>query len=348
VIPALLDSIDRVLQPLLPRGSRCALLDFPNYANVGDNAIWLGELAYLRRAGVEIVYRSDQVAYSREQLAARIGDGTILLSGGGNFGDLWPAHQWFREEVVSAFPDRKIVQLPQTIHFTERSSLERARAVFERHPNVTILVRDERSREVELGAAVVLCPDMAFALGPLERPLPADREILWLLRSDRESAIHSDAEKMDWPDDEVRGGPKPPLSMSAARWLQEALSPEVARRRAGYRPLAAVNDWLARARLARGLRTVSRGHVVVTDRLHGHILSLLLGIPHVLLDSRHGKLRHFYETWTEGNELAHWADSTDEALDLARDGHVPGTYRVRQRKELDAIDANGRRCRPPV
>lgn len=316
----MIESIDRALQPLLPPGSHCALLDFPNYANVGDNAIWLGELAYLRRAEVEIVYRSDQVAYSREQLGARIGDGTILLSGGGNFGDLWPAHQWFREEVVSAFPDHRIVQLPQTVQFTEESNLERARAVFERHSDLTIFVRDERSLEVELGAAVALCPDMAFALGPLERPRPATKEVLWLLRSDHESAIETDLGRTDWPDDEVPRGPKPPLSMSAARWFQEAWSPQVARRRVGYRLLAAVNDRLARARLARGLRTLSEGRVVVTDRLHGHVLSLLLGIPHVLLDSRHGKLRGFYETWTRGHELVQWADSTDEALQLAREG----------------------------
>jgi exopolysaccharide biosynthesis predicted pyruvyltransferase EpsI len=318
VISALLDNIDRALLPLLPPGSRCALLDFPNYANVGDNAIWLGELAYLRRFGIEVVYRSDQVSYSRKQLAARIGDGTILLSGGGNFGDLWPAHQWFREEVVSSFPDRKIVQLPQTIRFTQRSNLERARRVFARHPNVTILVRDDRSRAVDLGAEVALCPDMAFALGPLERPCAPTTGILWLLRGDHESAIVPAIENTDWRDDETAGGPKPPLTLTAARRLHEILSPRVARRSVGNRWLATVGDRLAGARLARGLRTLSQGSVVVTDRLHGHVLSLMLGIPHVLLDTRHGKLRGFYETWTQGSELTYWADSIEKALQLAR------------------------------
>jgi exopolysaccharide biosynthesis protein PssK len=315
VISALLEGIDRRLGPLVPPGSRCALLDFPNYANVGDNAIWLGELAYLRRSGVEIVYRSDQVAYSRRLLAARIGDGTILLSGGGNFGDLWPAHQWFREEVVEAFPERKIVQLPQTIRFTEAANLERARRIFGRHPNVTILVRDEQSLSVDLGAEVLLCPDMAFALGPLERPCPPTSWVVCLLRNDHESAVEPRVETTDWPDDEA--GPAP-VGLSAARRLHEALSSQVARRRVGDRWLAAVGDRLARARFARGLRTLSRGRVVVTDRLHGHVLCLLLGIPHVLLDTRHGKLRGFYEAWTQGTELTRWADSFDEALRLAR------------------------------
>ncbi|WP_276524270.1 polysaccharide pyruvyl transferase family protein, partial [Enterobacter hormaechei] len=46
----------------------------------------------------------------------------------------------------------------------------------------------------------------------------------------------------------------------------------------------------ARRRVERGLRLLSRGERIVTDRLHGHILSLLLGIPHVVLDNDYGKL----------------------------------------------------------
>ena len=310
MIAALVDAIDRALRPLVPPGSRCALLDFPNYANVGDNAIWLGELAYLRRAGVEIVYRSDQLAYSPRQLARRLGEGTILLSGGGNFGDLWPAHQWFREQVLDSFPRHRIVQLPQTIRFTERANLERARAVFSRHPDVTVLVRDEESCDIDVGAETALCPDMAFALGPLERRCAATRDVVWLLRSDHESALASDVERMDWPDDERER--RPPLALSAARRLQEALSAHAA----GHRFRATLEDRLASARLARGLQTLSEGRLVVTDRLHGHVLCLLLGIPHVLLDTRHGKLRSFHDTWTKGSELVQWADSADEALEL--------------------------------
>ena len=32
-----------LLHELITPGSRCALVDFPMHANVGDSAIWLGE-----------------------------------------------------------------------------------------------------------------------------------------------------------------------------------------------------------------------------------------------------------------------------------------------------------------
>ena len=73
-------------------------------------------------------------------------------------------------------------------------------------------------------------------------------------------------------------------------------------------------DTLAAQRVERGCRILARGRVVVADRLHGHILSLLMGLPNVVLDNSYGKTRAVYETWTARCELATWADSPDEAL----------------------------------
>ncbi|MDI5788788.1 hypothetical protein PO124_11350 [Bacillus licheniformis] len=39
------------------------------------------------------------------------------LSGGGNFGDLYPHFQQFRERVVEHYPDNRIVILPQSIYY---------------------------------------------------------------------------------------------------------------------------------------------------------------------------------------------------------------------------------------
>ena len=45
---------------------------------------------------------------------------------------------------------------------------------------------------------------------------------------------------------------------------------------------------------------------------------MLLGIPHVVLDNANGKVRGVFETWTGRSGLAHWAETTDEAVALAR------------------------------
>jgi pyruvyl transferase EpsO len=248
-------------------------------------------------------------------------DAIILIHGGGNFGDLWPSHQRFREEVIAAFPTHKIIQLPQTIYFREQSNLACAKSVLNKHPNLTILVRDLRSLEFarqEFTAPSYLCPDMAFAVGLLRRPARPSVDVLWLCRTDLESSGKAfdlsvaGIERVDWLDEAD-------TSFTARiRWVGTRLC---------YRPrvlwwvwphMIHVFDALARQRLLRGCRILSRGKIVMTDRLHGHILSLLLGTPHVLLDNNYGKLRSFYETWTRDSALTQWADSPAEAVELAR------------------------------
>jgi pyruvyl transferase EpsO len=304
-------------QTLIPAKTPCALVDFPDHPNVGDSAIWLGERAALSGFGVPIVYTCSTRNYSETELRSRVQHGTILIHGGGNLGDIWPHHEELREAVIRAFPDNKIIQLPQTMWFGSADSLARARAVFNGHPDLTILARDERSLELarnEFRVASMLCPDAAFVLGPIPRPRAPTHDLICLLRSDIESAV---------PQTEDPG--------RIVDWLEEPESPRLRinrwcyrhRARSPLRPLVQLFhttlwDGLARERLRRGCRTLSDGRVVITDRLHGHILCLLLDIPHIMLDNTYGKLRSFFETWTRNSPLAHWARSLGEATGLAR------------------------------
>jgi exopolysaccharide biosynthesis predicted pyruvyltransferase EpsI len=57
--------------------------------------------------------------------------------------------------------------------------------------------------------------------------------------------------------------------------------------------------------------------VVVTDRVHGHILALLRARPQVVLDNEDGKVHALVRGWTGGSPLVHLATSADEALEKA-------------------------------
>lgn len=306
------------LRPIVAHLDAYALIDFPNYANVGDSAIYLGQLDALRALGAPRPrFICDFRTFSRAELARRIGpEGTILLTGGGSFGDLWPTAQDLREEIVRAFPAHPIVQLPQTMYFQTAEALQRARSAFNAHDRITLLVRDRRSLEIagnELTARVLLCPDMAFALGPLDRPRRPVHPAVWLLRTDKESAMGPASlppgARSDWLDE-------PPTRL---RSVSYALTGAVRHPTLGRlaRPLLrSVYEPLARQRLRRGLRLLAAGRVVVTDRLHGHILSLLLNMPHVVLDNSYGKLASFVATWTSGIDGVHRADSIAEAGEI--------------------------------
>ncbi len=322
LITTLSARIDEVLGTRIPPGMPCALVDFPSYTNAGDSAIWMGEWVWLQRNGNPVPYVCDIESYDRNALAERLGAGIILLSGGGNFGDLWVKHQRFREQVVLDFPNHKIIQLPQSIHFDQEMQLQRSRSILRGHPDFTLLCRDQASfglarQELQVNAA--LCPDMAFALGNQQHPVQPAYEIMWLARADKESRNQALPHNLpgvwctDWLEEE------PTDIYARHQQLQREAKGFADSGHPIYESLIRTYNLLAVQRLRRGCRILNQGRIVITDRLHGHIVCLLLGIPHVLLDNSYGKVRGFYDAWTAGNPLTVWAKTPEEAVTLALD-----------------------------
>lgn len=312
-----------------------ALLDFPHHANVGDSAIWLGEVAFLRSNGLRSVYGCDHVKYDAKKLAQAIGTGPILLHGGGNFGDVWPIYQAFRHNVIERFPDNPIVQLPQTLHFSDLSGVNATRRLIERHPNFKLFVRDANSlmfaREHFPSSRPELCPDAAFMLGRLASPVSVTHDIVFLRRTDKER-------RTDWQIDIDEASA--PHDVEVVDWLEEPRHPllrlpgtirRVANLSSGSHfffeaSWNAAAERVAMMRLRRGLAILGRGRTVVTDRLHAHILSTLLGRPHVVLDNNYGKLTHFIDAWT--SEWAQCRVAPDPVTAIANAVEFVGAARL--------------------
>lgn len=323
--------IDRIFAGLIPVGARVALINFPNHPNAGDAALWLGELAALQRAGAHILYRASWASYRRDDLARVLRPGDlILLHAGGNFGDLYLHNQAVtRMRVLEDFPAHRTIQLPQSIWFENETNLAPLKQLCEAHRDFTLLVRERQSLDLAhryFKVPTALCPDMAFALDAMPRAAAPEADILWLARGDKESSGYTaprgekDVEVVDWLGPVH---PEPPMTR-AWRWaaaVNRRLHAASQRGRDAAwqrRILAATFEPMARHWTTRGCRILARGRVVVTDRLHGHILALLQGIPHVALDNTYGKLRTIVDTWTHEARTVHWAHCAAEALQLAR------------------------------
>ncbi|XP_048247973.1 glucose-6-phosphate/phosphate translocator 2, chloroplastic-like [Haliotis rufescens] len=112
-------------------------------------------------------------------------------------------------------------------------------------------------------------PDMAFEIGSVERFVSPTFDILWMRRSDDESTKY----QMPYIPHQ--------LSYHVADWLSWPTPKSPAMEYAFH---IATN----------GMLFLQRGRVVITDRLHGHILSTLLGIPHVILDNNYHKVSSYH------------------------------------------------------
>lgn len=288
-----------VVGPHLEPGQPYALLDYPDHPNIGDSAIYAGELAFLdKNAG----RRADCVCSCvapMDWLARMLpAEGPILLHGGGNFGDLWMPHQRFRHAVLERFRGRKIVQLAQSIHYRDLALCDETARLIAAHGNFTLLVRDRASYDFareRFDCAVEMCPDAAMMLWQLDPGAAPVEPLSVLLRDDREAvqderrawlaARHKTA---DWVT------PNPWSLPIRAGWKLVRSFPDST---LSMRLREAIYRRNAMLRVMAGAQQLGRGKRIVTDRLHMHLISSLIRRPHVVLDNSYGKIARYIDAW---------------------------------------------------
>jgi exopolysaccharide biosynthesis predicted pyruvyltransferase EpsI len=322
----------------------CALLDYPDHLNIGDSLIWLGTVHYLTDiANTKIGYAASRQNFCPIEMEKQIGDAPIFLHGGGNFGDLWPEHQLFRERIISSYHDRPIVMLPQAIQFQDPANLARAVEIFNAHPNLTIFLRDEQSYQIASGffdkCRVFKASDMALQLIDLPHLMRNDfftksSSILYLCRKDRELGREIDLSSIDvtnvvvedWISFQsqllfdktrklrqirdiflVKSCPLVGhmLEDTWQKYLQLVYSQEVVTPQI-YNP--SIYYFRALMLTYRGIDQLRRHRLAIVNRLHAHILCTLLEIPNILLPNSYHKNQSFYQTWTSALPLSRFVD----------------------------------------
>jgi len=321
---------------ILPRGGALALVGFPDHADCGDHAVWLGVKRLLGRLGLApgggLAYQCSAGTYDAGEMRAKLGDGSMLFLGGG------PGRSTleFRKRVLKEFPDNKAIVLPQLVSEAEGETLGRWGAATG-HTDLTVFAAGRKSEALMIrvlgsSARVALAADAAFLLGTQQRPAKPLYDIVWVARTDEERSDEETeaaarlssqaAEKFELPRFFTDGveinlvvKQRPPTIL-LTDWHSLFFENEQARlaiRRLDFDARSAVY-------VARALHLLSLGQVVITDRVHAHIFCLLLNIPHVLIDTASGKNGDFHETWTKTSPLCKVAHGPAEAWTLARNG----------------------------
>jgi exopolysaccharide biosynthesis predicted pyruvyltransferase EpsI len=304
------------VRPFAKRNEGYALVDFPSYANVGDSAIWLGAIQLLKDlTGRDPLYTCSKGDYNRASLAAACPTGPIFILGGGNFGDIYPQHQEFRFALMRDFADRTIVQLPQSIHFGSEDALSATANAISEHGKFHLFVRDQASADIGrkvFSCPVNLAPDCAFCIGPVHPSSNKVDDFVFLRRLDREIA-GADYEPLNV------------LGMRVSDWATEPAMPAYLKKKARamtmlcgkFSPAAgalAKSNAQARWRFNRGVCMLSAREAVVTDRLHGMIMSVLLGVPVVAFDNSYKKVSGYQKMWMRDFLGVAVVETADQAL----------------------------------
>ena len=322
--------------------SEVVLVDYPHFPNGGDHLIWLGERAFLSGMGIRTVGEFHMGQAKVPMLRRIVGDRLIVIQGGGNFGDLYPWHQDVKRRIVRSFPDNRIVMFPQSMHYQDPQTERTDAKVFGGHGGLTLVWRDrwsyDRACEVFPDADHRLAPDMAFTLDLLgsEAEFPDERgsgeaetspDVLMFVRSDKEQALDTRsvggqrAEITDW-DLVLRDLKRPSRGLYSYLWrgLRKAASPTANVGHAGMFGRICAYEAKGWADFAGGcrdrIRKAFRGRdLIVTDRLHGHIVATMLRAPHIVLPNSYGKNHRFFETWTHSDPVSTYVQSQDELVE---------------------------------
>lgn len=280
-----------------PEKKRIFLIGTPEHSNIGDAAIALGEREFIAQYFAD--YRVAELSaydFDRwyEKIAAYIRkDDLIFLHGGGNLGNRYLNEERIRRRVIQDFPNNRVVILPQTIHFDATkdgiAELEKSQKIYNSHTNLLILTRGKESLHMAkewFPQADSLCTlDMALLLKP---ELKLDRKGILLCMRDL--------------NDESG------LSIAEQEYVQQT----VCAFDADYLKTNNLNNGdpscniLCEDRWSvvhKELMKYSSHKVIVTDRLHGLIFSVITKTPCVLISSYDHKIAEFYDQIADSNAV---------------------------------------------
>lgn len=291
--------ISSIYRELIPPDAPVALVSLPNHWNLGDSLIWHGENDVLDTLGLRLAYMclDSRCNTPRElrRLADEIQNGTILVHGGGNYGDLYPKYNNYVSTLVHRFPRNRIILLPQSVFFLNSSNMIRDVSLHFGHPEFFLLVRDLSSFDTVSSALQTtkplqwgdrkklprlrLCPDSAFAIGPQKTFCKPDVDVVFLSRRDDEKVMSNRVAQAQMTSSNV--------SFVVLDWMTQSDSKKIVPT-LEHTPLGLSE--LPRFRLLVAKEILCRGRVVITDRLHAAVLSILMGRPVVALDNLYGKI----------------------------------------------------------
>lgn len=309
------------------RFDRAWLVDEPRgFANLGSQMLWLAAGRLLTDLGIQL-----EVATLKQFKPAPTDDRPIIVRGGflsDYFESGGISRQFLLERLARERRGNPLVFLPQSLFFRQAENLKQCAAIFNAHPDLTLMVREKESfdlaRKYFQKTKLSLTPDTVFYLAgetTLSCPPKKTNLSLYLKRSDLVPAtspekipqtdITSDWVNYSWA---RRRGFLPP---GAARLYREIIQRALMTPREFFSRQEWERKFPKPFRTAAGLThsaiyQLLKYDLVVTDRLHGHLLSTLLGIPNVLLPDPRGRASSFFHTWTKSFSHCRFAENKAE------------------------------------
>lgn len=277
------------------------LFGSPSYTNIGDQAIAYAEEKFIKNCFpyYEYIEIMDYATEEGIELVKKIikADDVVCFTGGGNLGSLYLDIEEDRRKVIESFKDYRTIVFPQSAFFEDtaegQAEKKKSQEAYNKNPNLTLVARENQTLAIlkdTFQANVLYTPDMVLSLSIEPRNL--EREgVLFVLRADKEKVTEESfvSDLMDIV------GKENPVERT------DTVLSEVE-----------VIDYADReSQLLKMLDKIGSKKLIITDRLHAMIFSIITKTPCLVFGNSYGKAKHSYNDWLHELSFIEYTDNKD-------------------------------------
>lgn len=291
---------------------RVFIIGCPEYSNLGDNAILLAMISFLKDyAGIDennIECLTEHEFLGDHDVICRfIGKKNLLCGlGGGNMGNRYRSEEVIRRTMLELFPKNPIIIFPQTISYEGASKEEDEQLsvkYYNGRVNLTIVAREEYSKtkmeSLYPDTKIMLTPDIVLSSSVKDYGVSAKQRkgILFCTRTDGEKAV----------DDSVWDALRNDVCSLGCSYINTDMYSDIQIR------IDTRKDCVMRK-----MEEFCRSELAITDRLHAMIFAAITGTPCIVFSNNNHKVRGTYE-WISYLSYIRYVNTYEEAVDVLPD-----------------------------
>jgi len=267
---------------------RYILILTPDHANIGDHAITISEKKFM-----DMYFKDDKLIevpiqtwmlYKREICKLIYEEDKILINGGGFLGTLWLESEEEFRDILMLLPKNRIIVFPQTIFFDEtvkgKEQLILSKEVYSSHKQLCLCVRDKASYDFVIEKKMLsdlkkcyLIPDMVTFCENYKSAMVRKNIVLLCMRNDHEREAVRECEQGILEILHREGFSVQYTNTVISHYIRpEKRNEEVEKKMCEF----------------------SSAKLVITDRLHGMLLSAVTGTPCLFMDNKSMKVSGAY------------------------------------------------------
>lgn len=286
---------------------RIILCNTPTHGNIGDQAIALAELEFLKKNFKRIKLieiTEDEWKYQKNRILKRIHkNDVIVIHGGGYIGTLWRNECNTAIEIITLLPENSKIIFPQSTYYEDRNVLENDKNIFSSAEQLWFCARDEDTfnfviDNLEINKKnVYLVSDIVTTFDWNKKKIKYEKknEVLLVLRKDVEKTRGENFEG------------KVEMLLQNKKYKYKNLDM--------FQPYY-INLFRKHIVLNR-LKKFAKAKFVITDRLHGMYFSAITNTNCFAIDNVSGKVCGGYK-WLADLGGINYFESEDDLLEYSK------------------------------